>query len=203
MVCFLSCNQACSCLRALVSNIVRSHQSRSRVVSFFASAKILQQLSNTGVCLYPKHQTLAFRLKISIKRLFSPLLHSLCSHLFLHVIEVNCSLIKTVPSASISYCIIIIIMTLMTCCIFLLLKENWLCMSQGVYAGPSFGVGGGGPSCEWGPWVLPGSLTWRWQPSVWLKSCLLHTWPSWYFRCSIKACSLQLGKQNVGEFLKN
>lgn len=39
VVCFLSCNQACSCLRALVRSIVRSLWSRSKVVSFFASAK--------------------------------------------------------------------------------------------------------------------------------------------------------------------
>lgn len=68
------------------------------------------------------------------KRLFSPLLRSLCSHLFLHVVEINCSLIKTLPSTFISYWTTIIIMT---CCIFLLLKVNGLCVSQGIYAGPT------------------------------------------------------------------
>lgn len=73
------------------------------------------------------------------KRLFSPLLHSLCSHLFLHVGAVNCALIKTVPSTSISYWTIIIIVVT---CTFLLLKVNWLCVSQGIYAGPSLEAGG-------------------------------------------------------------
>lgn len=141
VVCFLFCNQACSCPRALVKSIVRSHWSRSKVVSFFVSAKSQCTMVSPPA---PQHRGLAFTLNNKLwlldwrsppKRLVSPLLHSLCSHLFLHAVEVNYSLIKTVPSASISYWTIII----MTCCIFLLLKVNWLCVSQGIYAGPSLG----------------------------------------------------------------
>lgn len=155
MFCFLSCNRACSFPRALVRSFVSSLWSRSpgKAVWFSASARsqcaaVPPPASRCRDLPLPQTPDWLLDWSPPSERLFSPLAHSLHSHLFLHVIEVNCSLIKTVPSASISYRIIIT-----THCILLLLKVNWLCMSQGFYTGPC--------SVESNLWMRPLGSPWK------------------------------------------